>query len=247
MKKKFIWSLCILPLCAFTLKDDSIAVWMMGDSTMSIKQAAKHPETGWGVPFATLFKRRVQVNNYAQNGRSTRSFIEEGRWQEVYEQLKEGDYLFIQFGHNDEKLDKPKVGTDIAAYKANLSMFVLKAQEKGAKPILLTPIERRHFSNGLLLDTHQAYPDAVRQIADSLQLPLIDLQKKTHVLLSELGDEKSKELFLHLKPGHKNYPDGVVDDTHLNEQGAAAIAKLVVNGMKELQLDLVKMLKFEGD
>jgi lysophospholipase L1-like esterase len=215
----------------------------MGDSTMAIKDADKYPETGWGVPFATLFKPSVRVRNMAKNGRSTRSFIDEGRWQEIYNQLKSGDYLFIQFGHNDEKVNKPKVGTDIATFKANLSMFVEKAREKGAEPVLLTSIARRNFEQGVLVDTHKGYPAATREVADSLQVPLIDLTEKTNRLLTKLGERKSEKLFLHLKPGNKNYPEGVVDNTHLNKEGAMTVAKLAVEGIKELKLSLVKEFK----
>ncbi|MEH6306661.1 rhamnogalacturonan acetylesterase [Olivibacter sp. CPCC 100613] len=242
-KTRTLLLICSLIFCAFTFKDEKITVWMMGDSTMAIKDPNKYPETGWGVPFATLFKSNVKVENRAKNGRSTRSFINEGRWQEIYDQLKTGDYLFIQFGHNDEKLDKPKVGTDIRTFKANLCMFIAKAREKGAKPILLSAIARRHFEQGVLVDTHKGYPAATHAVADSLKVPFIDLTEKTNDLLTGLGEQKSVTLFLHLKPGHKNYPEGVIDNTHLNRAGAMAVAKLAVEGMKELRLDLVKELK----
>jgi len=241
-EKLLLLLFCSLLLYAFT-KRQPTTLWMMGDSTMAIKDADKYPETGWGVPFATLFKPSVRVRNMAKNGRSTRSFIDEGRWQEIYNQLKSGDYLFIQFGHNDEKVNKPKVGTDIATFKANLSMFVEKAREKGAEPVLLTSIARRNFEQGVLVDTHKGYPAATREVADSLQVPLIDLTEKTNRLLTKLGERKSEKLFLHLKPGHKNYPEGVVDNTHLNKEGAMTVAKLAVEGIKELKLSLVKEFK----
>lgn len=241
-KKLPLLFLCTLLLYAFT-KRQHTTLWMMGDSTMAVKDQSKFPETGWGVPFATLFKSNVQVENKAKNGRSTRSFISEGRWQEIYDQLKSGDYLFIQFGHNDEKINKPNVGTDIGTFKANLSMFIIKAREKGAEPILLTPIARRYFEQGVLVDTHEGYPAATREVADSLQVPLIDLTEKTNRLLIKLGEQKSEKLFLHLKPGHKNYPEGVADNTHLSDEGAMTVAKLAVEGMKELKLNLVHLLK----
>jgi len=233
----------MLTLTAYTLKQERKTVWMMGDSTMAIKDTAKFPETGWGMPFATLFHANISVKNEAQNGRSTRSFINEGRWEEIYRQLAAGDYLLIQFGHNDEKVNKPKVGTSLAEYKRNLSLFVTKALEKKAHPILLTPIARRAFENGKLVETHQGYPNAMRSVADSLQVPLIDLTQKTNDLLAKLGEEKSKKLFLHVKPGHQNYPKGVEDNTHLNPQGALTIAKLAANGIRELKLELKNDLK----
>lgn len=242
-KPTFLIVAIALLLTAFVPRFKQRTVWMMGDSTMAIKEKDKFPETGWGVPFATLFKKDIRVENRAKNGRSTRSFIDEGRWKEIYDDLNAGDYLFIQFGHNDEKTNKPKVGTSLAAYKANLAMFIDKAREKNAIPILLTPIVRRHFENGTLADTHKGYPEAMKVVADSLQVPLIDLTLKTTKLLEGMGEKKSMDLFLHLKPGHENYPEGVEDNTHLNVEGAQAVADLVVQGLKELKLALAEDLK----
>lgn len=242
-KPKLLTLAIALLLTAFVPRFKQKTVWMMGDSTMAIKEKNKFPETGWGVPFATLFKKDIQVDNRAKNGRSTRSFIDEGRWQEIYSQLKAGDYLFIQFGHNDEKVNKPNVGTSLMTYKANLRMFITKAREKKAQPVLLTPIVRRNFENGILIDTHNGYPDAMRAVADSLHVPLIDLTLKTTELLEGMGEKKSTDLYLHLKPGHKNYPEGVEDNTHLNVEGAQAVAALAVQGLKELKLELVDDLK----
>jgi len=218
-------------------------VWMMGDSTMAIKDTSKSPETGWGMAFATLFKNTVQVKNMAKNGRSTRSFINEKRWEEINVHMKAGDYLFIQFGHNDEKMNKPQVGTSISVYKANLTLFVKSALAKGVHPVLLTPIERRHFENGQLIETHFGYPDAVRRVADSLHVPLIDLTEQTNALLSKMGEQRSKKLFLHIPPGHPHYPKGVEDNTHLNPEGAMAIAKLAAKELRKLHLDLANDLK----
>lgn len=242
-KPKFLLVAIALLLTAFVPRFKQRTVWMMGDSTMAIKERNKFPETGWGVPFATLFKKDIRVENRAKNGRSTRSFIDEGRWKEIYDHLNAGDYLFIQFGHNDEKTNKPKVGTSLAAYKANLAMFIDKAREKNAIPVLLTPIVRRHFENGTLVDTHKGYPEAMRVVADSLQVPIIDLTLKTTELLEGMGEKKSMDLFLHLKPGHENYPEGVEDNTHLNMEGAQAVADLVAQGLKESQLALAEDLK----
>ncbi|WP_036602003.1 pectinesterase family protein [Olivibacter sitiensis] len=220
-----------------------LVVWVVGDSTMAIKAANKYPETGWGVPFANYFDDRVRVENKAMNGRSTKSFIDEGRWQYVCENLKQGDYVFIQFGHNDEKMDKPEVGTSLHEYQYNLSFMIGQVRDKGAFPILLTPIARRNFVNGRLQDTHRDYPKAMKQVADSLDVPLIDMTAMSSEFLSSLGADASKELFLHLEPGDKNYPEGVADDTHLNEAGAKAIADLVVDGLRSNGIPLVAFLK----
>jgi len=230
-------------LCSFILQPKKKNIWMIGDSTMAIKAPNKFPETGWGVAFATKFKGHAEVQNKAKNGRSTKSCINEGIWKEVYEGMQPGDYVFIQFGHNDEKVQKPNTGTTIDEYKANLSMFVTEARSKKAEPILLTPIVRRAFEEGKLVDTHGAYPDAVRQVADSLQVPLIDLTIQTAELLTKLGEEGSISLFLHLPEGYPNYPKGAVDNTHLNEDGAEAIANLVVRDIKKQRIPLMNDLK----
>lgn len=241
-KPTFLALVTAISLMAFAPRFKQKVVWMMGDSTMAIKEKNRFPETGWGVPFATLFKKNITVENRAKNGRSTRSFIDEGRWKEIYEHWNAGDYLFIQFGHNDEKVDKLAVGTSLSAYKANLTMFITKARENHVTPVLLTPIVRRHFENGVLVDTHKGYPEAMKVVADSLQVPLIDLTSKTKELLEGMGEQQSMDLFLHLKPGHKNYPEGVEDNTHLNVEGAQVVADLVVQELKELKLALAEDL-----
>lgn len=238
-----VGAFCLTLLCSFLTQTRKKTVWMIGDSTMAIKAANKFPETGWGMAFAQLFKPGTEVVNKAKNGRSTKSCIGEGIWQEVYDSIQPSDYLFIQFGHNDEKVHKPKTGATIDEYKANLSMFVTKARDKGAEPILLTPIARRAFEKGKLTDTHGEYPAAVKQVADSLQVPLIDLTQQTTDLLTDMGEEKSSELFLHLPEGHPNYPEGVIDNTHLNEEGAALIAHLAAESLKRQRIPLAKDLK----
>ena len=246
-KRSVLWSLsgvfALILLGSFIMQPAKKNIWMIGDSTMAPKGADKFPETGWGMAFSTKFNPEVTVHNKARNGRSTKSCINEGIWSEVYNGLKQGDYVFIQFGHNDEKIHKPNTGTTIEEYKANLSFFVAQARAKGATPILLTPIARRAFEEGVLVDTHGAYPDAVRRVADSLNVSLIDLTEQTTVFLSSLGEEKSKSLFLHLPEGHRNYPKGVTDNTHLSEEGAEAIAALVVKDITRQGIPLMNDLK----
>jgi lysophospholipase L1-like esterase len=245
MRKKILLLVPIvfcLVLMSFK-KEKMITVWMIGDSTMSVKKEKAYPETGWGMPFADFFNDKVSVENKAMNGRSTLSFITEKRWQEVYEGLKDGDYLIIEFGHNDEKVDKPGVGTTPEQYKTNLAKFVMEARSKKAIPILMTPIARRNFKDGQLADTHKNYPDVVRNLADSLNVPMIDMQRKTEKLLMQYGEEKSIALFNYVDSGHANYPQGKKDNTHLSPIGAKAVADCAVEGLKELKLPLVKYLK----
>jgi lysophospholipase L1-like esterase len=245
MRKKILLlvpiALCLV-LMSFN-KGKMITVWMIGDSTMSVKKEMAYPETGWGMPFADFFNDKVSVENKAMNGRSTLSFITEKRWQEVYEGLKEGDYLIIEFGHNDEKIDKPGVGTTPEEYKINLAKFVTEARLKKAIPILMTPIARRNFKEGQLIDTHKNYPDVVRSLADSLNVPIVDMQRKTEKLLTQYGEEKSIALFNYVDSGHVNYPNGKRDNTHLSPIGAKAVADCAAEGIKELKLPLAKYLK----
>ncbi len=244
MKSKLLLLASAIVLMSFALVEQKkITIWMIGDSTMSIKSPGAYPETGWGMPFSTFFNKKVVVENKAMNGRSTLSFINEKRWEYVINNIKPDDYLIIEFGHNDEKINKPGTGTLIPQYKANLARFVTEARAKRANPILLTPIARRNFVNGQLVDTHMDYPAAVKQVADSLHVPLIDMLGKTSSLLSALGEEKSITLFNHVPPGTPNYPKGKKDDTHLSVEGARRIASLAVDGIKELNLDISKYLR----
>lgn len=236
-----LFSSCLL--IGFCKIQRPITIWMIGDSTMSIKAKNKYPETGWGLPFSQAFDEHVKVENKAMNGRSTKSFISENRWNNVADSIRPGDFVLIQFGHNDEKIDKPGVGTAIEEYKKNLSTFVSETRKKGGYPVLLTPIARRHFVNGQLVETHGQYPEAIRTVADSLDVAVIDMTVQTNQLLGDLGEQASARLFLHLEKGHENYPDGVTDNTHLNAYGAEVIAKMVIEEMNNKQLPLSKYLK----
>lgn len=245
MKSIFITAITIMVAFVFFsfLEQRKINVWMIGDSTMAIKAVNKYPETGWGVPFAQMFTDNVLVRNHAKNGRSTKSFKNEGLWKEVYENIKKGDYVFIQFGHNDEKVDKPAVGVTPKEFEANLQEYVELVQSKQAKPILLTPIARRKFEQGQLQETHGEYATIACSLAQKLNVPCIDLRSLTNKLLSEMGEAESKSLFLHLDAGDHNYPSGVQDNTHLNQAGAQKIAELVVQEIKRQKIALQDYLK----
>jgi lysophospholipase L1-like esterase len=217
----------------------STAVHLIGDSTIAEKETSARPETGWGTPFAGYFDDSVTVRNHARNGRSTRTFLEERRWQPVVDALTDGDYVFVQFGHNDEVPSKEQHTTE-DAFVANLEKYVAETRENGANPVLLTPIARRHFDDdGDLEDTHEVYSELTRGVARDRDVPLIDMDERSQSLLRELGPEESKSLYLHLSPGeHPNYPDGVTDDTHFSEYGARRMAELVLDGVGELDLGL---------
>jgi len=236
--------LCLIGLVfmmAFALPPKKITVWLIGDSTMANKEIKAYPETGWGMPFTYFFDSSVVVDNRAKNGRSTQSFIDEKLWQPVVDNLSEGDYVLVQFGHNDEVPTK-KTYTTEQQFKNNLIRYVKETRAKKAIPVLITPVARRKFdSTGHIVGTHEVYSEIVRVVAKQLNVPLIDLDKKSQALLQQFGPETSKLLYNHLQPGeHPNYPDGKADDTHFNELGARKMAELVLEGMREQKLDLTK-------
>lgn len=228
---------CLL-LLAFVMhsSDKKIKLYLVGDSTMSIKEKKAWPETGWGMPFATFFDNTVEVDNRAMNGRSTRSFMEEKRWESVMSTLSEGDYVFIQFGHNDEVPSK-KTATKPQEFKQNLEKYISDTRSKKAIPVLLTSVARRSFdSTGVLIDTHMQYATIAKQVAEAQQVVLLDIDSSSRALLTQLGPQQSVYLFNHLAPGeHPNYPEGKADNTHFNELGARKMAELVLAQIK-LQL-----------
>lgn len=227
---------------------EPITVYLIGDSTMSDKPVRDAPETGWGMPFKTFFDESVTVENHAVNGRSTRTFIDEGRWTPIAEALEPGDWVIIQFGHNDEVPTKEQY-TPPGEYIDNLSLFVRETRAAGATPVLMTPVARRRFDDaGKLVDTHAGYSALVRMTADSLDVPLVDMDRRSRDLLSRLGPECSRFLFNHIEPGlHPNYPDGVQDDTHFNELGARRMAELALAGIRQLGLEPADRVVGSGD
>jgi lysophospholipase L1-like esterase len=232
--------LIFFTVMAFSLPPKKkITVWLIGDSTMSIKETKAYPETGWGMPFVYFWDSTVRVDNRAVNGRSTRTFMEENRWVPVVNTMQEGDYVFIQFGHNDEVPTK-KSYVPGADFKTNLVKYINDTRSKKANPILLTPVARRKFdSTGHIQETHAVYAQIVRDVAKEQNVPLIDLDEKSKTLFQQLGPEVSKYLFNYVNPGeHPNYPEGKQDDTHFSELGARKIAELVLTEIKNLKLEL---------
>jgi lysophospholipase L1-like esterase len=223
-----------------------VMIYMIGDSTMANKGPEKFPETGWGMVFNEYFKDNVKIDNRAMDGRSTKSFIAENRWQYVYNKLKPGDYVFIEFGHNDEKVDRPLVGTTIAEFSANLTRFISETRAKGATPILMTPIVRRIYDHttGQLKNSHGLYPDAVREVAAQQHVVFIDMLAKSDILVQQTGEEPSKKFYNFADSAqYANYPKGIQDVTHLSPLGAHKIAELAVEGLKQTSLPLKDMLK----
>ena len=223
-----------------------LTIHLAGDSTMAEKLPEKRPETGWGECLQSFFDaKRVLVKNYAKNGRSTRTFISEGLWATLLEQVKAGDYVLIQFGHNDESKEKVDRYTPPEDFRKNLIRFIEDVRAKKAFPVLLTPLMRRRFdADGHLLDTHGEYPGIVRSVAAEYKTPLIDMHRKSETLLGHYGAESSRALFLQLKPQENpNYPNGIEDNTHFSPSGAQIMAGLAVEGIRESKITLASYLK----
>lgn len=221
------------------LQEQQTVIYLIGDSTCAEKEVNAYPETGWGMPFAHFFDESIRVDNRAKNGRSTKSFMDEGRWEAVLKTMNSGDYVFIQFGHNDEVPSKVGRYTTPEEFQANLRRYVMDTRKKGALPVLLTPVSRRSFENGELVDSHEHYAQLVREVAQSDDVPLIDMTTLSMELVRNLGETESKWLYHHLDAGeHPNYPKGKSDDTHFNELGARKMAQLVLDGIRELNLEL---------
>jgi PelA/Pel-15E family pectate lyase len=225
---------------------EPMTIHLAGDSTMAQKTAQRRPETGWGEALPQYFPEAdVRVENHAKGGRSTRTFIEEGRWQQLMARVRSGDYVVIQFGHNDEVPSKTDRYTPPERFRANLERFVNDVRAARATPILMTPVARRKFGpDGKAAETHAEYSAIVREVAARERVAFIDMDRKSQALLTRYGAAQSRKLFLQLKPGeHPNFPDGIEDNTHFSPAGAEAMAELAIEGFRELQLSFVKHLR----
>lgn len=234
-------------LLAFTFPPrKKIKLWLIGDSTMCLYEPSRSPLMGWGMPFANFFDSSVTIENKARGGRSTRTFISENRWQPIADSLQEGDYVLIQFGHNDEaKEEKYKERyTSAPDYKTNLIKFITEARAKKAIPVLITPVTRMKFdAAGKALETHTEYSTAVWEIGKAYNTPVIDLDGKSRNLLQQFGPEYSKVFFMQLDSlQHPNYPSGQKDNTHFNEYGARRMAELVLAEIRNLKLELAERI-----
>lgn len=203
-------------------------------------------ERGWGQMLREELVDKAGFANHAQNGRSSKSFIDEGRWQKLLEGVSAGDFVIIQFGHNDEKEKSPeRYAPARGLYRENLIRFVNDVRAKGATPILATSLCRRKFSDkGLLTDTHGDYTLVVRELAAELKVDLLDLHVATWQLFERLGPEEAKNLLMWVPVGkYPEMPKGKQDDTHLNENGARIVAKLAVQEMRAKHLAVAKLFK----
>ncbi len=244
MRSYSILILLLLLVACVALKPSAkkIKVWMIGDSTMCLYGPERSPLTGWGMPFARFFDSSVVVDNRARGGRSTRTFISEKRWQPISDSIQPGDYVLMQFGHNDgAKEEKYKDRyTSLPDYKTNLLRFINETRAKNGIPVLITPVTRMSFDKeGKIKETHKEYSAAVREVGMQSNTPVIDLDERSRELLQQLGPEQSKLLYMNLDSSvNPHYPDGQKDNTHFNEYGARLIAQLVLKEMKKLNIEL---------
>ncbi|WUW24839.1 rhamnogalacturonan acetylesterase [Streptomyces sp. NBC_01463] len=209
-------------------------VHIAGDSTAAQKYADAAPETGWGMALPFFLGRTLDVANHAMNGRSSKSFIDEGLLAALLPEVRDGDLLLIQFGHNDEKTEDPARGTDpYTTYQDHLRQYVRAARARRALPVLLTPVERRRFAaDGTARPSHGEYPAAMRALAAEERVPLLDLQALTLARWQELGPDGTQAYFNWLEPGQSpNYPDGQQDNTHFQPRGAVEAARLVARAL----------------
>jgi lysophospholipase L1-like esterase len=230
----------------FAEKKKKIKVWMIGDSTMANYETSRAPLAGWGMPFVHFFDSTVIVDNRARGGRSTRTFISEGRWQPIADSMQEGDYVLMQFGHNDEAKEERYKDryTPVPDYKSNLIKFITETRHKKANPVIITPVTRMRFDKeGIQQETHKEYTTAAWEVGNEYKVPVIDLDARSRELLQKLGPVNSKLLFMQLDSlEHPNYPAGQKDNTHFNEYGARIIAQLVLAEIKKLNLELAERI-----
>ena len=222
------------PQCAAILIEhvDTVpTVFLTGNST--VVDQDNEPWASWGQMIPMFFNSNVCFANYAESGETLESFIAANRLKKILSEIKTGDYLFIEFGHNDQKLKGPGKGA-YYSFATNLKIFIDEARSRGAIPVLLTPTCRRSFSGNEIQNTHGDFPDAVRQVAERENVSLIDLQKMTKTLYEALGVEQSKKAFVHYPAGtYPNQEKDLADNTHFNPYGAYEIARCVLEGIKE--------------
>lgn len=217
-------------------------IFLCGNST--VVDQDYEPWASWGQIIPRFFNDQVCFANYAESGESANTFIAAGRLKKALSQMKKGDYIFMEFGHNDQKQKGPGKGA-YYSYMTSLKTFIDEARARGAHPVLVTPTQRRSFGpDGKIKDTHEDYPEAMRWLAAKENIPLIDLNEMTRIFYEAMGVEESKKAFVHYPAGtYPNQTKDFADNTHFNPYGAYEIAKCIIEGMKKLNLPIIQHLR----
>ncbi|HEX2143886.1 MAG TPA: RICIN domain-containing protein [Glycomyces sp.] len=218
-------------------------IYIASDSTAQTYNSSAYPMTGWGQKLGDYFDANTTIANRAIGGRSSRSFIEQGRLQSILDVIRPGDYLYVQFGHNDASAGNPERYTSPADYKMYLrDHYMAGATAKGATPVLLTPVNRLDYnsSTGRFNESFATYADKVHELVSETGVALIDLGARSRTYLNSIGYNRARwEVFMHLRAGeYSNYPNGLSDSTHFQENGANQMARLVAEGTKALPLPI---------
>ena len=276
MKKVVVFSVLAALVLVFSaaVDDKTTTIFIIGDSTAAKKDLSKGtPERGWGMALQCFFDSTfIRVDNRAVNGRSSKSFIDEGRWDQVLAAMKPGDYVIIQFGHNDEKPQIARHTEPGSTFDYNLARYVRETRERGGIPVLMNPVVRRNFApipqkndddeklrtttfadgfnleeGDSLIDTHGLYRVAPRDVARRMNCHFIDANQMTHDLEQSLGVEGSKKLHMWYKPGEEpSLPEGRQDNTHYNIYGARVVAKLLAGALIE-EIPVLSKYYVDGD
>ncbi len=270
---KLLVLVALILLCS-SAANRKTTIFMIGDSTMANKDISNgKQERGWGMALQCYFDPDyVHIDNHAVNGRSTLSFINEGRWQKVLDKMKPGDYVVIQFGHNDEKAPADRHTDPGSTFDYNLAKFVRETREHGGTPILMNCVVRRNFfmaapendddeklrtqtfkdgvkmvEGDTLVDTHGLYAVAPRDVARRMNCLFVDANQLTHDLEQGLGTEASKRLHMWFLPGQEpSEPKGKQDNTHYNIYGAHQVARLLADAMCQ-EVPLLEKYRVEAD
>jgi len=213
-------------------------IFWAGDSTVQTNDYTTYPQNGIGQVFSIFLKESCSVFNHAKNGRSTKSFLDEGRLEAIKEQIGEGDFLFIQFGHNDEKSqDHARYTEPHGSFIDNLGILIQAARERRAYPVLITPLERRCFTDEKHLGPgeHLEYVKGIKEAAEKFKVPLVDLYTKSRRELEKDGEERSRGWYMYFPEGYyQEHPAESKDNTHLRHDGAVHFAGLIAEGLREL-------------
>lgn len=221
----------------------------IGDSTMQFNSIYKYPQTGWPQMLPLFLKANTVIENYAKNGRSTKSFIDEGRFAHVLTRIEKGDYVLCEFGHNDEKIADPNRYTrPNVEYVNNLKYMADEVTKRGGNIIFLTPICRHNFVEGICIETHREYRLAMLDFCQKNNYLCIDMDELTRKAYTDLGEAETLRFHMIFKENtFMNYPEGKDDHTHLSPEGALNIAKIFIEAISNTNSSFKELiLPIEG-